>query len=77
MTVEEQQLEEVDDTKYLGVMISGDGSMQQEVEARTGAVATWRYFRQVSRSAGEEKAQQADKAKGGECDNDASANVWM
>ena len=37
--VGEKQLKQVDDMKYLGVMISGDGSMQQEVEARTGAAA--------------------------------------
>ena len=37
--VGEEQLKQVDDMKYLGVMISGDGSMQQEVEARTGAAA--------------------------------------
>ena len=34
--VGEEQLEQVDTMKYLGVMISGDGSMQREVEARIG-----------------------------------------
>ena len=32
----DEQLEQVDTMKYLGVMISGDGSMQREVEARVG-----------------------------------------
>ena len=32
-------MEQVDTIKYLGVMISGDGSMQRELEARIGAGA--------------------------------------
>ena len=36
VVVGEEQLEQVDTMKYLGVMISGDGSMQREVEARIG-----------------------------------------
>ena len=36
VVVGEEPLEQVDTMKYLGVMISGDGSMQREVEARIG-----------------------------------------
>ena len=36
VVVGEEQLEQVDTMKYLGVMISGDGTMQREVEARIG-----------------------------------------
>ena len=35
----DEQLEQVDTMKYLGVMISDDGSMQQEVEARVGCAS--------------------------------------
>ncbi len=35
----DEQLEQVDIMKYLGVMISGDGSMQQEVEERVGCAS--------------------------------------
>ena len=35
----DEQLEQVDTTKYLGVMISDDGSMQREVEARVGCAS--------------------------------------
>ena len=35
----DEQLEQVDSMKYLGVMISGDGSMQREVEARVGCAS--------------------------------------
>ena len=35
----DEQLEQVDTMKYLGVMISGDGSMQREVEARVGCAS--------------------------------------
>ena len=40
VVVGEEPLEQVDTMKYLGVMISGDGSMQREVEARIGGGAT-------------------------------------
>ena len=35
----DEQLEQVDTMKYLGVMISDDGSMQREVEARVGCAS--------------------------------------
>ncbi len=35
----DEQLEQVDTMKYLGVMIGGDGSMQREVEARVGGAS--------------------------------------
>jgi len=35
----DEQLEQVDTMKYLGVMISGDGSMEREVEARIGCTS--------------------------------------
>ena len=35
----DEQLEQVDTMKYLGVMISDDGSMQREVEARLGCAS--------------------------------------
>ena len=35
----DEQLEQVDTMKYLGVMISGDGSMQREVKARVGCAS--------------------------------------
>ena len=35
----DKQLEQVDTMKYLGVMISDDGSMQREVEARVGCAS--------------------------------------
>ncbi len=34
-----EQLEQVDTMKYVGVMISGDGNMQREVEARVGCAS--------------------------------------
>ena len=37
--IEEKQSKQVDTMKYLGVMISGDGSMQREVEAKIGCVS--------------------------------------
>ena len=36
VVIGDEQLEQVDTMKYLGVMISGDGSMELEVEARIG-----------------------------------------
>ena len=35
----DEELEQVDTMKYLGVMISGDGSMDREVEARIGCAS--------------------------------------
>ena len=35
--IEEQVIEQVDTIKYLGVLISSDGSMEKEVEARIGS----------------------------------------
>ena len=35
----EEQLKQVDTMKYLGVMISGDGSMQREAEAKIGCAS--------------------------------------
>ena len=35
----DEWLEQVDTMKYLGVMISDDGSMQREVEARVGCAS--------------------------------------
>ena len=32
----DQELEQVDEMKYLGVVISADGNMEKEVEARIG-----------------------------------------
>ena len=34
--IREKQLKQVDTMKYLGVMISGDGSMKQEAKTRIG-----------------------------------------
>ena len=34
--IEEEMIEQVDAMKYLGVMISSDGSMDKEVEERIG-----------------------------------------
>ena len=35
----DEQLEQIGTMKYLGVMISDDGSMQREVEARVGCAS--------------------------------------
>ena len=35
----DEQLEQVDTMKYIGVIISGDGSMQREVEERVGCAS--------------------------------------
>ena len=39
VVIGDEQLEQVDTMKYLGVMISGDGSMEREVEARIGCAS--------------------------------------
>ena len=33
----DMEIEQVDEVKYLGVMISSDGNMEEEDEARTGS----------------------------------------
>ena len=37
--VDDEVIEQVDEMKYLGVMISSDGSIEKEVEARIGSAA--------------------------------------
>ena len=39
MKVGDEVIEQVDEMKYLGVMISSDGSIEEEVEARIGSAA--------------------------------------
>ena len=39
LMIEEKQSKQVDTMKYPGVMISGDGSMQREVEAKIGCAS--------------------------------------
>ena len=37
--VDDEVIEQVDEMKYLGVMISSDGSIEKEVEVRIGSAA--------------------------------------
>ena len=73
----EEIIEQVDTMKYLGVMISSDGSMDKEVEARIGNATRviGRMNEMVLRW--KELRKQEHQTKGSECHSDVHINVWL
>ena len=59
--------------KYLGTMISSDGSMDSEVEQRIGMAS--RMVGAIGSSAGKEGIDKGDKTEGGECYGDSHADL--
>ena len=74
--VKGERVEQVKEMKYLGTMISSDGSMDSEVEQRIGMASrmmggNWKH------SAGKEGIDKGDKTEGGECYGDSHADLWV
>ena len=69
-------MEQVKEMKYLGTMISSDGSMDSEVEQRVGMASrmvrgNWKH------SAEKEGIDKGDKTESGECYSDSHADLWV
>ena len=72
----DQVIEEVEEMKYLGVMISSDGRMEKEVEARI-ASATKMAGGMSERGAEREGAKLKHKTDCGQCHDGALIVVWL
>ena len=59
--------------KYLGVIISSDGRMEKEVEARIGSAT--RVIGGMNETV--LKRKELSRIESGECDNDPHTIVWL
>ena len=73
--VKGERMEQVKEMKYLGTMISSDGSMDSEVEQCRNGIedggGNWKH------SAGKEGIDKGDKTEGGECYGDSHVDLWV
>ena len=67
-----ERVEQVKEMKYLGAMISSDGSMDSEVEQRVGMAS-----KMVGAIGGKEGIDKGDKTEGGECYGDSHIDLWV
>ena len=74
--LEGSELEQVDEMKYLDVVISADGSMEKEDEARISN-ATRMIGGMSEEVLRRNELKQERQAEGCECHHDTHANVWM
>ena len=77
--VKGERVEQVNEMKYLGTMISSDGSIDSEVEQRVGILMASRMVGAIGSmcSAGKEGIDKGDKIEGGECYGDSYVDLCV
>ena len=75
----DEVIDQVEEMKYLGVIISSDGRMKKEVEARITWEWNMRGCSNEQNSVEEEGTEQefGIEIESGECDNDLHINAWL